>query len=113
MTQTAKLTASHGKAFDTLGEFVSISGNTVIAGAPFASIHGNFRQGAAYVFTRPASGWVNATQSTKLIAAGGASNDYLGFSVSVDGNIAVAGAPATVGGNPGAAYVFLRPAVTR
>jgi hypothetical protein len=107
MTETAKLTASDGAAFDELGVDASISGNMVIAGAPFRSIHGNSRQGAAYVFLKPANGWVNATQSAKLIASDGTSNDYLGFSVSVDDDTAVAGAPAPLGGNPGAAYVFL------
>ena len=34
MTQTAKLTASDGAADDAFGDSVSISGNTVVVGAP-------------------------------------------------------------------------------
>ena len=50
MTQTAKLIASDGQARDLLGISVSISGNTVVAGAEFAKIGLNTSQGAAYVF---------------------------------------------------------------
>jgi hypothetical protein len=49
-TQTAKLTASDGAAGNTFGTSVAISGGTVVATAPFASVNGNLFQGAAYVF---------------------------------------------------------------
>ena len=53
MTQTAKLTASDGAAYDHFGVSVSISGNTVVVGACNATVGGT-SQGAAYVFTEPA-----------------------------------------------------------
>ena len=73
MTQTAKLTASDGAAGDDFGTSVSISGNTVVVGAPDATVGANSGQGAAYVFTEPGSGWANTTQTAKLTASDGAS----------------------------------------
>ena len=75
MTQTAKLTASDGAADDRFGDSVSISGNTVVVGAPNATVGGNSGQGAAYVFTEPGSGWANMTQTAKLTASDGAADD--------------------------------------
>jgi len=51
--QTAKLTVSVGGFLDRLGVSVSISGNTVVAGAPGTTVSGNFLQGAAYVLSGP------------------------------------------------------------
>jgi hypothetical protein len=113
MTQTAELTASDGMTGDMLGTGVSISGNTVVAGAFLASVGNNVSQGAAYVFVKPASGWQNMTQTAKLTASDGVANDNLGRSVSISSNTVMAGAPgATIGSNSleGAAYVFVKPA---
>jgi len=76
----------------------------VVAGAPNQANY----IGAAYVFVKPANGWTNANQSAKLTASDSNQNE-LGFSVSVSGSTAVAGAP---GGNQaaGAAYVYVEPA---
>ena len=48
--QSAKLTASDGAAGAAFGFSVSIRGNTLVAGAQFATIGGNSDQGAAYFF---------------------------------------------------------------
>jgi hypothetical protein len=77
-TQTGKLTASDGAAGDGFGSSVAISGNTVVAGAPGATVNSNFLQGAAYVFVTPGSGWANATQTAKLTASDGAAEDNFG-----------------------------------
>ena len=90
--QTAKLTASDGAAGDDFGYSVSISGNTVVVGAPHATVGGNSDQGAAYVFTEPGSGWANMTQTAKLTASDGAADDDFGYSVSISGNTVVVGA---------------------
>ena len=92
MTQTAKLTASDGAASDEFGSSVSISGNTVVVGAPDATVGGNTQQGAAYVFTEPGSGWANMTQTAKLTASDGAADDWFRHSVSISGNTVVVGA---------------------
>ena len=112
MTETAKLTASDGAEGDGFGGSVSISGNMVVVGAWNATVDGNASQGAAYVFTEPASGWANMTQTAKLTASDGAAGDLFGTSVSISGNTVVVGAwGATVDGNAGqgAAYVFATP----
>lgn len=112
MTQNAKLTASDGYVGDDFGASVAISGNTVVVGAPYASIGSDFQQGAAYVFVQTGSGWANMTQTAKLTSSDGAANDIFGGSVAVDGTTIVVGASeASVSGNTnaGKAYVFLQP----
>ncbi len=87
-TQTAGLTASDGAICDQLGRSVAVSGSTIVAGAPGAFIAnparpggGNTNQGAVYVFSEPASGWTNGTQTAKLTASDGLPSDDLGISV--------------------------------
>jgi autotransporter-associated beta strand protein len=112
MTQTAKLTASDGAAGDAFGTSVSISGNTVVVGAPNTAFGVYSGQGAAYVFTEPGSGWADMSQTAELTASDGVSSDWFGNAVSTSGNTVVVGAPGTtVGGNggQGAAYVFTGP----
>jgi hypothetical protein len=98
--QQAELSASDAAAFDVLGASVSISGSTVVAGAPFK----NSDTGAAYVFVLP-------SQQAELTASDGVSGDNLGVSVSVSGSIAVVGAYSK-NSNTGAAYVFVRSGTT-
>ncbi|MGH9498795.1 MAG: IPT/TIG domain-containing protein [Terriglobales bacterium] len=111
-TQNAKLTASDGYVGDDFGAAIAISGNTVVVGAPYASIGSDFQQGAAYVFVQPNGGWANMTQTAKLTASDGNASDIFGGSVAVDGNTVVAGASeASVSGNnsAGKAYLFVQP----
>jgi hypothetical protein len=112
-TQTAELTASDGAARDHFGTGVAISGDTIVVGASGQRVGAHAAQGAAYMFTMPASGWANATQSAKLTASNGGAGDNLGWAVAVSGNTIVAGAPRhEVGAHAkqGAAYVFRMPA---
>ncbi len=112
MTQTAELTASDGAEEDSLGYSVAISGDTIVAGAPYHEVGSNTRQGAAYVFTMPAGGWASSTQTAELTASDGAGDDQLGYSVTIAENTIVAGAPFhKVGSNTdqGAAYLFTAP----
>jgi hypothetical protein len=100
--QAAELTASDGAAGDLFGNSVSISGNNVVVGA-----YGEMsNQGAAYVYAKPAGGWTNMTQTTKLTASDAAAGADFGddMAVSISGNTLVAGAPLANGN--GAAYVF-------
>jgi hypothetical protein len=48
----AELTADDGNIGDNLGTSVGVSGGTVVAGAPMATIGSNTTQGAAYVFAQ-------------------------------------------------------------
>jgi hypothetical protein len=111
-TQAAKLTAADAGPGDNLGATVAISANTIAAGAPEATINGNQLQGAAYIFTKPTTGWHNETQAAKLTATDGAQGDTLGGALAMSGTTVVAAAAgATVNGNQteGAAYVFTKP----
>ena len=49
-TQTAKLTASDSAVNDGFGYMVGLSGDTLVAGSPLATVDGNQFQGAVYVF---------------------------------------------------------------
>jgi hypothetical protein len=62
MTQTAKLTASDGAAYDYFGFSVAISGDTVVVGACYDDIGTKTNQGSAYVFTVSASTTSTTTQ---------------------------------------------------
>ena len=89
---------------------LSADGNTALIGAERKNIGGNAFVGAAYVFTRSGSNWV---QQQELLASDGASNSFFGSPVklSADGNTALIGAgDKTIGTNigQGAAYVFTR-----
>lgn len=105
LTETAKLVASDGGMGDALGSSVSITGNTIVAGAPSTYPFSN--AGAAYVFVKPTGGWKNSTETAKLKASDDAIGDEFGYSVSLDGNTLVAGAPYNQG--QGATYVFVEP----
>jgi hypothetical protein len=110
MTQRARLTASDPVFGAELGYSVSLSGTTIAAGA---INYGTTMPGAAYVFVEPSRGWKNMTQTAKLTAQNATNGDLLGFSISINGNVVVAGAPdENVGSNTeqGAAYIWVRPA---
>ncbi len=119
--QQAKLTALDGMTGDQLATSVSIDGDTVVVGAFSATVGSNFAQGAAYVFVMPPSGWASITQTAKLTASDGLSNDQFGSSVAVSGKVVVVGSPyaaisstncsstGNVCFNQGAAYVYVEP----
>jgi hypothetical protein len=112
MTETAKLTASDAEPSELVGRSVSISGNTVVAGAPQDNNGAYKQQGAAYVFVEPSSGWVNMTQTAKLTASDGVSYGQMGYSVGIDGNTIVVGDPSPIPGriaSAGKAYLFVEP----
>jgi hypothetical protein len=112
MTETAELSASDGAGGDQFGSAVAISGGEIVIGAVDASVGGNSHQGAAYVFTEPASGWASMTQTAKLTSLNGAAGDAFGCSVAIRGNTILVGADqSTIGGNAlqGVAYVFNQP----
>jgi FG-GAP repeat len=102
----AKLTSSDGKVDDWFGAAVGVYGNTVVAGAPYATVGANAQQGASYVFEKPASGWKSMTQTSKLTSSDGHSADDFGASVAAGpGGTVVIGAPQAYG-DSGKSYVF-------
>lgn len=86
-----KIVASDRQASTYFGYSVSISGDTVVVGALFKTESGNAAAGAAYVFTRNASGtWV---QIQKLVAPyRDATSEYFGCDVSLKGAKCIIGA---------------------
>ena len=105
-TETQKLIADDGAAYDNFGLSVTLQGSTILVGSPQAVIGGSFAQGAVYVFTNSAGTW---TQTQKLTASDGASSDSFGESVAISDDNALIGAyGATVDSHAGAgaAYIF-------
>ena len=98
-----KLTASDGATSDRFGRSVSIDGDYVLIGA----YYDDSAKGSAYVFKRSGTSWV---QEDKLTASDGATSDYFGQSVSIDGDYAIVGAYNDDG--KGSAYVFKRSGTT-
>jgi len=104
---TARLTPVDPLGADHFGGSVGISGSTIVAASRFTSFGGTPQQGAAYVFTKPETGWATASGATKISASGGGLQQA--GSVAVDGSAIVEGAQlANVGTHTaqGAAYVF-------
>ena len=110
-TETAKLTASDGQAYDHFGGSAGVDRDTIVVGAPRDDT-GRFATGSAYVFTKPAAGWARARETAKLTPSDGWKEDRFGFSVGVDGDTIVVGASQDNdnGSNSGSAYVFTKPA---
>ena len=101
------LTASDGSMGARLGWSVAVSGDTAVLGAPFQATSLGGARGAAYVFVRGPTGWV---EQAKLSASDGVSGDRFGAAVAISGDTVVVGAPSDmgVGAASGSAYVFTR-----
>ena len=105
--QEFKLLPSVGAANDLFGTSVSIYGEYAVVGAPNLENNGT-TPGAAYVFKRTGTSWV---QEEKLFPSDGAAGDMFGISVSIHGDYAIVGAYLhdDIGlSNSGSAYIFLR-----
>jgi hypothetical protein len=90
------------------GHSVDISGDVAIVGAPQATLGGNARQGAAYVFRLELGGWV---EEAMLTASDGTEEDFFGWAVAVEGDVAIVAAAVAGEGADlfrGAAYYFER-----
>lgn len=117
--QQAFLKASNAGSFDYFGRSLSFDGNTLVVGAPgeagdatsTASSPNNAAgesAGAAYVYTQIGEEW---SQQAYLKASNADYYDHFGYSVDIDGNTLVVGAPyasddSTIG--EGAVYIFTR-----
>ncbi len=106
-TQQQKLVSSDVSNGDFFGRDVSISGDTIIAGA-FGDqiVQDQYNQGSAYVFKRAGAVW---TEQRKFVATDGSPGDFYGQHVAVSGNTIVVGAKGdNVGGlqGRGSAYIY-------
>jgi hypothetical protein len=89
LVQSAKLTS--GDTGGGLGAgALAISGDTIAAGA--WQYPNGVKDGAVYVFVKPAGGWSDMTKYTARLTNGNANGENLGQSVAIDGDTIVAGA---------------------
>jgi hypothetical protein len=109
-TQQAKLIAPDGIANAAFGSSVSISGDTICAGAAQQTITFS-NQGAAYVYVRNGTVW---TLQAELTASNASSSDWFGQLVALDGDRIAATAPfgPGQGAGTGQTYVFERSGTT-
>jgi hypothetical protein len=104
-TQTAKLTAAPAKKNNELGWSVATNGSLIVAGAIQETELYSRGPGLVYLFSKPATGWIDGHESAILQSSDAAIGDLFGWAVSLRGSSIVVGAP---GKNAivGAAYVF-------
>ena len=109
-TQEAKLQSDDIEASDLFGCSVSVYYNTVVVGSRGNNTSGS-NAGAAYVFTRSGTTWIQQAKIQSLDIQAG---DGFGYSVSVRLNTLLVGAPYedTEGGESGAVYSFERVGTT-
>jgi hypothetical protein len=109
MTQTAKIHASDGEAGVWFGISVDISGDNIIIGARLDAVSGD-DSGSAYLFSKPAGGWKDTTETLKILPSNGAEDDEFGYSVSIDGETIAVGCryDDDNGPNSGAVYVYTK-----
>jgi hypothetical protein len=84
MTETAELSASDSAPNINFGISVGISGNNIVVGST--------AHNAAYVFTQPAGGWKNMTQTAVLSSTNNGSGSLFGGNVAIDGTTIAVGA---------------------
>ena len=109
LTETAKLLASDKATSDQFARKVAIDGNVIVIGVPFDDVGANDDQGSAYVFTRPGSGWANATETAKLTASNGVAGNMFGAAVAISGSTVAVGAYGRnngLGVGEGMVYIF-------
>lgn len=100
-SQTQKVIADDGQAFDNYGIATAMAGDTLFVSAPTAPIDSNNGVGAVYAYTFDGATW---TQTQKLVASDGAAFMGFGFALAFDGTTLMVGA--TGSGGSGAVYVF-------
>jgi hypothetical protein len=107
-SEVKELIASDGEAGDAFGLHTSISGDYAVVGA-YSDDDKGTDSGSAYIFYRdPVNGWA---QQAKLTASNGASYNYFGAPVKINGDYVVIGAHGR-DSYRGAAYVFHRTGTT-
>jgi hypothetical protein len=76
---------------DLFGGSVAISdnGDEAVVGAPNETVDGHANQGAAFLFMRSGTAWMEQTEFT---ASDGAANDFFGAAVAISGDTVVVGA---------------------
>lgn len=102
--QNGKIIAAEVQAFDYFASTVDIKGTRAIIGAEGDDDRGIFG-GSAYIYELVGNTW---TKRAKLLANDGVEGDRFSWSVAIDGNLAIVGAPFhdAAGEDAGAAYIY-------
>ena len=111
-TEQQKLLPTDPRADEDFGFSASLSGDTVVVGAPSDDTTAGHNTGSAYVFVRSGTTW---SLRQKLLASDAAVGDDFGFAVSASGDTVAVGAFAADPGattDGGSAYVFVRSGAT-
>jgi hypothetical protein len=103
-TQEQKLVATDGASYDYFGAAVALSAQRVLVTAREKTIDGTSLQGAAYVFRRDVTAWV---EEQRITASDGGQDDWFGRSAALSNDVAVVGTEFD-SGYQGSAYVFFR-----
>ncbi len=104
-TETQRIHASDSDTDDNFGHDISVSGNYVVVSTPFNDDFGD-ASGAAYVFKKTNSGWV---EQKKILAADGHEGAWFGRTADVEGDLLIVGAQnhsGAVGSATGQVYVY-------
>jgi len=102
--QEAKLSAGDAQGGERFGSSVAVDGDTLVVGAIYGS-EGDLQPGSAYVFKYNGSDW---EEEAKLLASRLVDGAKFGYSVAIEGDTIIVGAPYHDDGeeDSGAAYVF-------
>jgi hypothetical protein len=104
--EEAKLNAPDAASDDVFGIATALGDGFALVGAYFDDITaGNDRAGSVYGFDRAMDGTWSFHE--KFFAPGATGGELFGYSIAIDGDAAIIGAPA-IGGVPGAAHVYRR-----
>ena len=100
-----RIAASDADAYDWFGRSVDVSGDFAVVGAPGDDEEAT-NAGAAYVFRRQGTNWVEIQKLTAEVDA--EQFDEFGFDVAIERDLIVVGAPGDddAGNDAGSAYVF-------
>ncbi len=98
-TWQANLMATPEASYESFGYSVAVSGDTAVVGAIDEDVGSTIDQGVVYVFARTGSTW---SRQATLTASAGVEGMNFGWSVAIEGDRLVVGAPGH------GAYVFTR-----
>lgn len=102
-SETTRLTGSTSALNDQFGTSVSVSGDTIVVGAPYETV-GGVKRGAAHVYRNTGSAW---DELPLLSAADGVSGNTFGKDVRVCGDrIFVGSSNLSIGGNSAQGAVY-------
>ena len=106
--QQVKLTAWDKGWGDNFGDSVAKDGDYLVVGASGDDTPAGANAGSVYIFHWNGTTWEN---QARLMASDGASNDYFGSKVAINGDYVVVGSPnddTSAGTDAGSVYVFKR-----